>query len=148
MCTSENTIIWHVLTHFINLNLRNLNKPEYEFELFLTIVIKDLPEILINLCVFSIWLWSSWHGNFIFRRTDKNQRKNHHASSQHFSSLSCHLLADGHPRTGAPACLDRDSLLLYVCGGGGGECDHSSCGEGRAKPPRAYVPLFVHALSH
>ena len=50
----------------------------------------------------------------------KIKEKNHHASSQHFSSLFCHLLADGHPRTGTPACLDRDSLLLYVCGGSGG----------------------------
>ena len=50
----------------------------------------------------------------------KIKEKNHHASSQHFSSLFCHLLADGHPRTRTPACLGRDSLLLYVCGGSGG----------------------------
>lgn len=37
-------------------------------------IIKGLPQLNLP-CVFSSWLWSSWVGNFIFRRTDNNQRK-------------------------------------------------------------------------
>ena len=87
---------------------------------FLTIVIKDLPEILINLCVSTSDCGHLGMATLSSEDLIKIKEKNHNTSSQHFSFLFCHLLADGHPRTGTPACLDRDSLLLYVCGGSGG----------------------------
>lgn len=87
---------------------------------FLTIVIKDLPEILINLCVSTSDCGHLGMATLSSEDLIKIKEKNHNTSSQHFSFLFCHLLADGHPRTGTPACLDRDSLLLYVCSGSGG----------------------------